>query len=113
MIDAEDLPGGLKARAVLKQMEGKSPPISCRARTSQLRKYVESVYPELRAVREKGWTWRQIHSELAKLDGFRGFTLSAMTKMFTSVDREWEKSTGTPSIVARRPGRKRRIRRVA
>jgi hypothetical protein len=113
MTDAEDLPGGLKARAVLKQMEGKVPPISCRARTSLLRKYVEALYPELRAVREKGWVWKKIYTELQNVEGFRGFSLSALTKMFAAVDKEWSKKTGVPIILARRPERKRRARKAA
>lgn len=88
-------------------MERQIPPMDVRARTSQLRKYVEALYPELRAVRDKGWGWKKIYTELQNVEGFRGFTLSAMTKMFAAVDKEWSKRTGVPAITARRPGRKR------
>lgn len=107
MVDAEDLPGGLKARARLKQME-MNPPKRNGSRGGLGRQYVESLYVELRAVREKGWSWKAILDELYKVDGFPNVLKSNLPKVFAQVDREWERKTGQKALAVKRYVRKGR-----
>lgn len=112
MVNAEDLPGGLKARMVLKQMEI-NPPKKNRARRGGIvRQYVEALYAELRSAREKGWTWKAILAELAKIDSFPVLSKSSIPKVFAEVDLEWEQKTGQKALAVKRFKRKVRKNRT-
>jgi len=101
MIDAEDLPGGLKARQVLKQME-LNPPAKKRSRDSQTVQWIGGLYAELRAVREKGWSWKSIHAELSKIKEFPKMSPSWLSRTFEEIDREWSKKTGILPLTVRK-----------
>lgn len=107
MVDAEDLPGGLKARAVLTQMK-LNPPRRNQSRNGTVRQYVEGLYPELRAVREKGWSWKAITEALSKIDGFPALSKHMIPKVFAQVDREWEQKTGQKALSVRLVRKKRK-----
>lgn len=107
MVDAEDLPGGLKARAVLTQMK-LNPPRRNQSRNGMVRQYVEGLYAELRAVREKGWSWKAIIEALSKIDGFPALSKNAIPKVFAQVDRELEAETGVKALPIKRARKARK-----
>lgn len=112
MTNAEDLPGGLKARAVLTQMK-LNPPRTKQSRGGIARQYVEGLYAEIRAVREKGWSWKAILETLSKIDGFPALSNSAIPKVFLQVDREWEQKTGQKALSVRRARKARKAAKEA
>lgn len=105
MVSAEDIPGGLKARQVLKQME-LNPPRKRGGRDNAVIQWIEGIYPELRAVREKGWSWKAIHAELSKLNEFPRVCPSYLSRIFYEMDAEWAKKTGTHALAKRKNGKR-------
>lgn len=99
MVNAEDLPGGIKARSLLKMLASRPGP---KGGVSQARAYVEALYPELREARAQGWPWTLIRKELLKIPELPNLSLKVLSQYFLETDRKWAKETGVPPLVVRK-----------
>jgi hypothetical protein len=110
MTNAEDLPGGIKARSLLKMLASRPGP---KGAVSQARSYVEALYPELREARAQGWPWTLIRKELLKIPELPNLSLKVLSQYFLEADRRWAKETGVPPLVVRKISPQKGHRRSA
>lgn len=107
MVDAEDLPGALKARSLLKMLASRPGPGRV---VGQIKVYVEALYPEIREARIQGWSWAAIKKELSSVPELPKLSDKTLSQYFLDTDREWAKKTGVAPLVVRKPMPQRRNR---
>ena len=98
-IDPEDLPGGLKARQLLKMLAGRPGPGRV---CSQIRNYIEALYADIRDARVAGWSWTAIRKELASVPEIPRISEKVLSQYFCEIDRQWSKETGVAPLAVRK-----------
>ena len=111
-IDDERLPGLLKARGALTALAAKPSKSGTYARLGA-HKYIRALYPEIRAARLAGHSYREIAKKLAEIPDIPKFTPSHLATVFKEVDAEWAKETGAPAIPVEKHPRPRRAAKAA
>ena len=102
MNECEDgYPGILKARSVLASLSTKPSKSSRYARTGS-HKYIRELYPEIRAARLAGHSYKEIVKRLWEIPEIPKFTASHLATVFKEVDAEWARETGEPAIPVER-----------
>ena len=98
MNECEDgYPGILKARSALANMSMRPSKSSRYARTGS-HKYIRELYPEIRAARLAGHSYKEIVKRLWEIPEIPKFTASHLATVFKEVDAEWSRETGEPAI---------------
>ena len=93
-MNEDRLPGLLKARGALSSLASKN---GTYARLGA-HKYIRALYPEIRAARLAGHSYREIAKKLAEIPEIPKFTASHLATVFKEVDAEWARETGEPAI---------------
>jgi len=98
-IDPEDLPGGLKARQLLKMLACRPGPGRV---CSQIRNYIEALYADIRDARTAGWSWTAIRKELGSVPEIPQISEKILSQYFCEIDRQWSKETGVAPLAVRK-----------
>ena len=102
MNECEDrYPGILKARGALSSLATKPSKSGTYARLGA-HKYIRALYPEIRAARLAGHSYKEIVKRLWEIPEIPKFTASHLATVFKKVDAEWARETGEPAIPVER-----------
>lgn len=91
-----DLPGLAKARAALTSL-AKNPRSSHAAQAMKMQ-LVEALYPEIRAARFAGYSWKKIYDALRENNVRPYMSINCLAEMFSAIDKKYEKETGVKAL---------------
>lgn len=111
-MNEDRLPGLLKARGALSSLATKPSKNGTYARLGA-HKYIRALYPEIRAARLAGHSYKEIVKRLWEIPEIPKFTASHLATVFKEVDAEWAKETGEPAIPVERHAAPRRKAKAA
>lgn len=109
-----DIPGLNSARALLTKMGKTRGNMQGWGRSEMIKGIVQELYPEIRAARIAGHSWKKI-SEALDSTILMPMSDYALRKYFAIVDREYEKETGIAALPVKdgRRKNKERTRKVS
>lgn len=91
-----DAPGLNQARRLLTSL-AKAPKASYAGQNIKLA-LIKALYPEIRAARLAGYSWRSIHKTLREANAQPHMSLNLMCDYFCAIDKQYEKETGVKAL---------------
>lgn len=103
--DDDALPGLLKIKSALATLAANIG----RSGLGGKQKYVEKLYPEIRAARTAGHSFVAISDAIRKADPEAPrFSASYLSALFRDLDAAWERRTGVPALPVGKPRGRRK-----